>query len=122
MKTITIWLAFFLTIFISTPLFSQFIAIQNGDKIEVRNINGGYLTSGNYSGLKDIAQGDNIIVLWYDSDKIEIRGFDLKFITSAYYFNLKKIGTAQDYMVLYFENGKIELRDKDLRYISSWYQ
>jgi hypothetical protein len=122
MKTITIELTILLTLFVSTPLLSQFIAIQNGDKIEVRNITGGYLTSGYYSGLKDIAQSDNIIVLWYESDKVEIRGSDLKFLTSAYYSSLKKIGTAEDYVVLYYDNGKIEVRDKDLRYFSSWYQ
>lgn len=119
MKTITIELTILLTLFVSTPLFSQFIAIQYGDKVEVRTISGGYLTSGYYSGLKDIAQGDNIIVLWFDSDKVEIRGSDLKLITSAYYSNLKKIGAAQNYVVLYFDNGKIEVRDKDLRYFSS---
>jgi hypothetical protein len=122
MKTITIGLTILLTIFLSTPLFSQFIAIQEGDKVEIRNIQGGYLTSGYYSGLKDIAQGDNIIVLWYDSNKVEIRGSDLKLITSGYYSNLKKIGTAQTYAVLYYTSGKIEVRDKELRYYSSWYQ
>ena len=121
MKTITIWLTISLTLFFSTPLFSQFIAIQEGDKVEVRNIKGGYLTSGYYSGLKDIAQGDKIIVLWYDSDKIEIRGSDLKLISSAYYSELKKIGTAREYVVLYYESGKIEVRDKKLRYYSTWY-
>ena len=122
MKTITFGLTIFPILFLSAPLFSQFIAIQDGDKVEVRNISGGYLTSGYYSGLKDIAQSDNIIVLWYDSDNIEIRGSDLKLITSFYYSNLKKIGTAQDYIILYFDSGKIEVRDKDLKYASSWYQ
>jgi hypothetical protein len=122
MKTITIWLAFSLTLFFSSLLFSQFIAIQEGDKVEVRNISGGYLTSGYYSGLKDIAQGDNFIVMWYDSDKIEIRGPDLKYITSGFYSNLKKIGTAQDYVILYYNNGQIQVRDKELIYYSSWSQ
>ena len=121
MKPITIGLTILSFLFISNQLFSQFIAIQNDDKVEVRNLNGAYLTSGYYSGLKDIAQGDNFIVLWYRTDKIEIRGSDLKFLTSAYYSNLKKIGTTQDYVVLYYENGKIEVRNKDLRYQSSWY-
>jgi hypothetical protein len=122
MKIITIELTILFTLFVSTQLFSQFIAIQEGDKVEIRNINGGYLTSGYYSGLKDITQGDNFIVMWYDSGKIEIRGFDLKFLTSAYYSDLKKIGTAQEYVVLYYDSGKIEVRDKDLKYTSSWYQ
>jgi hypothetical protein len=122
MKAITKVLTFILTLGASTPLYSQFIAIKDCDKVEVRNISGGYLTSGNYSGLKDIAQGNNIIVLWFDSDKVEIRGSDLKFLTSAYYSNLKKIGTAGDYVLLYFDNGKIVVRYKDLSYFSSWYQ
>ena len=118
----TLWLPFLLTLFLSTPLFSQFIAVQNGDKVEVRDIKGGYITSGYYSGLKDIAQGEYIIVLRYESGKVEIRGSDLKYITSAYYSNLKKIGATQDYVVLYYENGKIEVRDERLAYVSSWYQ
>lgn len=122
MKKITIELTILLIVFLATPLFSQFIAILDGDKVEVRNISGGYLTSGYYSGLKDIAQSDNIIVLWFDSDKVEIRGSDLKLITSTYYSNLKKIVAAQDYVVLQYNSGKIEVRDKDLKYASSWYQ
>jgi len=118
----TIWLPILFTLFLSTPLFSQFIALQDGDKVEVRDINGGYLTSGYYSGLKDIAQGDNIFVLWYESDKVEVRSTDLKYLTSGYYSNLKKIGAAQDYVVLYYDSGKIEVRDKDLKYFSSWFQ
>ena len=118
----TIWLSILLTPLLSIPLFSQYIAIQDGDKVEVRNINGGYMTSGYYAGLKDIAQGENIIVLWYESDKVEIRGSDLKYLTSSNYSNLKKIGATADYVVLYYDSGKIEVRDKDLKYISSWYQ
>jgi hypothetical protein len=122
MKAKTIVLSLLLTLLLSTPLFSQFIALQDGDKVEVRDIKGGYITSGYYSGLKDIAQGDNIIVLWFESDKVEVRGSDLKYITSAYYSNLKKISASQDYVVLYYDSGKIEVRDKNLKYISSWYQ
>ena len=118
----SIWPSILLNFLLSTPLFSQFIALQKGDKVEVRDIKGGYITSGYYSGLKDIAQGENIIVMWYESDKVEVRSTDLKYLTSSYYSNLKKIGATQDYVVLYFDNGKIEVRDRDLKYISSWYQ
>jgi len=118
----TIWLSILLTLFLSTPLFSQYIALQNGDKVEVRDISGGYITSGYYSGLKDIAQGDGIIILWYESGKVEVRGTDLKYLTSSYYSNLKKISATQDYVVLYYDSGKVEVRDRDLKYISSWYQ
>jgi hypothetical protein len=106
----------------STPLFSQFIALQQGDKVEVRDIKGGYITSGYYSGLQDISQGDNIIILGYESGKVEVRGSDLKYITSAFYSNVKKISATADYVVLYFNNNKVEVRDRDLKYISSWYQ
>ena len=118
----TIWLSILLTFFLSIPLFAQFIALQKDDKVEVRDIRGGYITSGYYAGLKDIAQGNNIIILWYDSDKVEVRGPDLKYMTSAYYSDLKKISAAADYLVLFFNNNKVEVRDEDLRYISSWYQ
>lgn len=118
----TIWLSILLTLFISTSLFSQFIALQNGDKVEVRDIKGGYITSGYYSGLKDIAQGENIITLWYESGKVEIRGSNLKYITSSFYSNLNKISATADYVVLYYDSGKIEVRDSELKYISSWYQ
>ena len=117
-----IWLSFLLSLFLSTPLFSQFIALQKGDKVEVRDIKGGYITSGYYSGLKDVAQGDNIIVLWYESGKVEVRSTDLKYQTSGHYSNLKKISATADYVVLYHDGGKIEVRDRDLKYISSWYQ
>ncbi|MBP6872074.1 MAG: hypothetical protein KBC43_08705 [Bacteroidales bacterium] len=122
MKTKVCWFNIILPLFFSTPLFSQFIAIQDGDKVEVRNISGGFLTSGYYSGLKDIAQGDNFIVMLYDSDKIEIRGSDLNLMTTAFYSNLKKIATAQDYVVLHYDNGKIEVRNKELKYYNSWNQ
>jgi len=120
MKTIGFCILFIM-LFIATPLFSQFIALQDGDKVEVRNINGNYITSGYYSGLKDIAQGDNIIILWYDSGKVEVRSSDLKYITSQYFSNLKKIIATQDWVVLHYDSGKIEVRDKDLKYYSSWY-
>jgi hypothetical protein len=120
MKTLGLCILF--TLFLSTPLMSQFIALQDGDKVEVRDIKGAYITSGYYSGLKDIAQGDDIIILWYDSDKVEVRGSDLKYITSSYYSTLKKISATQDYVVLHYDSGKVEVRDKDLKYFSSWYQ
>ena len=116
------WLSILLTLFLSTPLFSQFIALQKGDKVEVRDINGGYIISSYFTGLRDIAQGKNIIVLWYNNDKVEIRGSDLKYRTSAYYSDLKKISASDDYVVLHYQNGKIEVRDKDLKYFCSWYQ
>lgn len=122
MNKITITFCIIILLFLSTPLFAQFIALQDGDKVEVRDIKGGYITSGYYSGLKEIAQGDNIIILWYDSDKVEVRGSDLKYFTSGYYSNLKKISATADYAVLYYDSGKIEVRDKDLTYFSSWYQ
>ena len=118
----TIWLSILLTLLLSTPLFSQFIALQTGDKVEVRDIKGGYFTSGYYSGLQDIAQGSEMIVLRYESGKVEIRSTDLKYLTSSYYYNLKKISATADYVVLYYDSGKIEIRDKDLKYFSSWYQ
>ncbi|MCK9398988.1 MAG: hypothetical protein M0Q51_03190 [Bacteroidales bacterium] len=109
-------------VFLTTPVYSQFIALQKGDKVEVRDINGSYLISGYYSGLKHIAQGENIILLWYESGKVEVRSTDLKYLTSSYYSTLKKISATADYVVLYYESGKIEVRDKDLKYFSSWYQ
>ena len=118
----TIWLSILLTLLLSTSLFSQFIALQEGDKVEVRDINGGYVTNGYFTGLKEIAQGENIIVLRYNTDKVEVRGSDLKYITSAYYSNLKKVGATKNYVVLYFDSGKIEVRDDKLGYFSSWYQ
>lgn len=118
----TIWLSILLTFFLSTPLFPQFIALQTGDKVEVRDIKGGYITSSYFSGLKDIAQGENIIVLWYESGKVEVRDISLRYQSSSYYSDLKKIGATADYVVLYFESGKIEVRDDKLGYISSWFQ
>jgi hypothetical protein len=106
------------------PLYaiSQYIVIQEGDKVEVRNINGGDITSGFYSGVKDIAQGENFIVLWYESDKVEIRSYDLKYLTSAYYSNVNQIGATKDWVIIHYENGKIEVRDKELKYYSSWFK
>lgn len=120
MKTVV--LPILLALFFSSPLFSQNIVIQNGNKVEVRDIKGGYVTSGYYSGLKDIAQGENIIVLWYESGKVEIRDYDLHYRYSAYYSNLVNIGATKDYVVLYYENDKIEVRDEKLGYFSSWYR
>ena len=117
----TIYLSILLTLFLSTPLFSQFIALQKGDRVEVRDIRGVYITSSYYSGLKEIAQGDNIIILRYNTDKVEVRSTELKYITSSHYSNLMKISATDDYMVLHYDNGKIEVRDSDLKYISSWY-
>ncbi len=118
----SIWLSILLALFLSTSLFSQYIALQEGDKIEVRDIKGGYITGGYYSGLKDIAQGENIIILWYNSDKLEVRSSELKYLTSSYYSNLKNISASQDYVVLHYDSGKVEVRDKNLKYYSSWYQ
>jgi hypothetical protein len=118
----TIWLSILLTLFLSPSLFSQYIAIQEGDKVEVRDIRGGYITSGYYSGLKDIAQGDNIIILLYESNKIEVRSSNLKYLASSYYSDLKEISATNDYVVLFYDSGKIEVRDDKLGYCSSWYQ
>lgn len=117
-----LWLTLFFALFLSVSLHSQFIALQKGDKVEIRDIKGGYITGGYYSGLKDITQGENIIVLWYESGKVELRDYGLRYLTASHYSNLKKIGATADYVVLSFENGKIEVRDDKLGYISSWYQ
>ena len=122
MKTKTHGLAFLFILFLSSPLFPQYIVFQDEDKIEVWDINGSFITSGYYSGMKDIAQGDNIILLWYNSDKVEIRSYDLTYLTSAYYSGLKKVSATQDYVVLHYVSGKVEVRDKDLRHFCSWYQ
>jgi hypothetical protein len=103
-------------------LMSQYVASQKGDKVEVHDINGRYVASGYYSGLKDVAQGNDIVVLWLGSNKVEVRSYDLKYIASQYYSDVKKISATGDYVVLYYENGKIEVHDKNLKYISSWYQ
>lgn len=104
------------------PLMSQYVASQKGDKAEVRDINGKYVACGYYSGLKDVAQGNEIVVLWFESNKVEVRSYDLKYISSEYYSDLKKISATGDYVVLYYDSGKVEVRDKNLKYISSWYQ
>jgi hypothetical protein len=106
----------------TSPLMSQYVASQKGDKVEVRDIQGKYIASGYYSGLKDATQGAELIILWFDSGKVEIRSHDLKFIASGYYSDLKRISASGDNAVLYYNNGKIEVRDKNLKYISSWYQ
>lgn len=70
MKKKSSGLAFLLLFFLVNPLMSQYIASQKGDKVEVHDINGRYVASGYYSGLNDVAQGSEIVVLWYQSNKI----------------------------------------------------
>lgn len=106
----------------TNPLMSQYVASQKGDKVEVRDIQGKYIASGYYTGLKDITQGNEIVVLWFESNKIEIRSYMLKSVSFGYYSELKKISATGDNVVLYYYNGKVEVRDKILKYISSWYQ
>lgn len=108
--------------FFITPLMSQYVASMKGDKVEVHDIKGKFIASDYYSGLKDIAQGNEIIVLWFYSNKVKVVTFSLKHIASEYYSDIKKISTAGNYVVLYFNSGKIEIRDQNLKYISSWYQ
>jgi hypothetical protein len=115
-------LCVFFMLSLSSPIMSQYIALQKDDRIEVRDIKGNYVSSGYFSDLKDIAQGEDIIVLWYESSKIEIRDFDLKYVASQYFSNLQEISTSQDWVVLHYDNSKVEVRDKDLKYFSSWYQ
>jgi predicted GNAT superfamily acetyltransferase len=108
-------------------LFSTFYSIAQivttkGDKLEVRDINGKFISSGYYSNMADAVAGDNIVVIWFTNDKIEIKSEELKFISSGYYSNLKKVATSGAYVVLYFTNNKIEVRDMKLKFISSWYQ
>ena len=109
-------------LFLINPLMSQYVASLKGTKVEVRDLKGKFIASSYYSGLKDIAQGGEIVVLWYESNKVEVRTYDLKYIANSYYSNLEKISASGDNVVLYFENGKIEVRDKNLKYISSRYQ
>lgn len=98
--------------FLTNSLIAQYIASQKGDKVEIYDIKGKYITSAYYSHLKDIAQGDEIIVLWYESNKVEVRSYDLKYIASGYYSDLKKINTTGDNVMLYCKNDKIKCRIK----------
>ncbi len=109
-------------LFLLDPLMAQYIASQKGDKVEVRDIKGKYIAGAYYSGLKDIAQGSEIIVFWYKSNKVEVRTYALKYLVSQYYTNLKEISATQNNVVLYYNNGKVEVRDKNLKFISSRYQ
>jgi len=109
-------------LFLLDPLMAQYIASKKGDKVEVRDIKGKYIAGAYYSGLKDIAQGSEIIVFWYKSNKVEVRTYALKYLVSQYYTNLKGISATQNNVVLYYNNGKVEVRDKNLKYISSRYQ
>ena len=115
-------LAILFLLFMVNPLMSQYVTSMKGDKVEVRDITGKYIASGYYSGLKDVTQGGEIVVLWYASYKVEVRDENLKFIASGYYSDLKKISGSGNNVVLYYNNGKIEVRDENLKYISSWYQ
>lgn len=107
---------------LANPLMSQYVASQKGDKVEVRDIQGKYIASAYYSGLKDVATGVEIVILWLESDKVEVRSYDLKYVASGHYSDLEKISASQDNAVLYYNNGKVEIRDKNLKYVSSWYQ
>lgn len=98
------------------------VVTTKGNKVEVRDIYGKYIASGNYTNINDAVAGDNIIVLWYQNDKIEVRTENLKYIASATYSALTKVVTSEDYIILYYKNNKIETRDRKLKYISSWYQ
>jgi hypothetical protein len=112
-----------LLIFLSpSDVLSQYIAIQDGSKVEIRNIDGGFTTSGFYSGVKEIAQGESFVVFQYESGNVEIRDYDLKYLASAYYSKLNHVDAMKDWVVLYYENGKIEVRDKNLRIYSSWFK
>lgn len=122
MKTTFLHLAILLLFLFPSDVFSQHIVIQKDEKVEIRNINGGFITSGFYSGVKEIAQGESFVVFQYESGKVEIRDYNLKYLTSSYYSNLNHVGATKDWVVLYYENGKIEVRDKELRFYSSWFK
>ena len=107
-------------LFLINPLKSQYVASQKGDKVEVLDIQGKFISIGYYSGLKDITQRNEIVVLWYESNKVEVRNYLLKSVSSGYYSDLKKISTARDNVLLYYNNGKAEVQDNTLKYNSSW--
>lgn len=121
MKSIIFGICIVGMVLFSTTSRAQIIAIQSGSKVSVRNISGDLISANYYTGLKETAQGGNIVVLWYETGKIEIRNSQLNLLSSAYYNDLKKVDTAQDFVVLYYKNGKIEVRNKELKQISSWY-
>ena len=80
----TIFLSIVLTFYLSTPLFPQFIALQKGDRVEVRSADLKYITSSYYSNLMKIGATDDYVVLHYDNGKIEVRDSDLKYISLWY--------------------------------------
>lgn len=110
-----------LLLFLPICVFPQYVAIQKSEKVEIRTINGAFVTSAFYSGLKSVSQADTFIVLWFASDKIEIRNYELKYIKSSYFSDLKQISTNKDWIIFYFKNGKVEIRDKELHYHYSWF-
>jgi hypothetical protein len=114
-------LILFLLLLINT-IMAQYIASLKGNKVEVRDLKGKLIAGYYYSGLKDIAQGGDIVVLWYESNKVEVRGYTLKYIAAQFYSNLKKISASGDNVVLYYDNGKVEVRDMNLKYISARFQ
>lgn len=111
-----------LVLIFSTTTIAQYVASVKGDKVEIRDLKGKYITSNYYTKLKDAIGGNEIVVLWYESDKVEIRDFKLKYITSQYYSGLKEVRTSGNNVVLYYKTGKIEVRDEKLKYVSSRWQ
>ena len=61
-------LVFLFLLLMINPLMAQYVASLKGQKVEVCDIKGKYFASGYYSHLKDIAQGDEIVILWYESN------------------------------------------------------
>ena len=100
-------LVILLLLFQINPLMSHYVASEKGDKVEVRDITGKYIASGFFSGLKDVATGIEIVILWLEPNKVEVRSYDLKYIASGYYSDIKKISASQDYAILYFNIGKV---------------
>jgi hypothetical protein len=121
LKTIICGAFMMLLLSFSLPVHSQYIATLDGEKIEIRDIKGSYVTSGYYPGVKDVAQADSFLILSYDSGKIEVRDYNLGYLTSMYMSGLQQISATQDWVVIYYESGKIEVRDKELKYYSSWF-
>jgi hypothetical protein len=119
MKTRILILTGLMVILFSTTTVAQYVVSVKDNKVEIRDVQGKYITSNYYSKLKDVVGGTEIVVLWYESGKVEVRDYRLKYLTSQFYSGLKEVRTSGNNVVLYFKTGKIEVRNEKLKYVSS---
>lgn len=113
---------FFFSVFLITMngITAQ-VCLVKGEKVEIRDYSGRYISSRYFSGVRDADASDEMVVIWYSNDKVETRNPTLEYLASGYFSGISKVRSSGNHVVLYYISGKVEVRDADLRYISSFY-